>query len=281
MNIFLCGITQNKIEALKDLIEPVWESFDGLIWVDGGSTDGTIDYLESHKKLGKIIRAPYLCRNDFQMNHYLFDGGMIEGDWFVMRDSEEKLNTEFCQTKMRPLIRLLDENRVDCVYSGSKPLMARFNENLQFMGNPHWGLQGITKAVSGEANNKDIAWCNRDKYRKYPDYLVIGEFRYYCYPSTNQLYMIYHKKPDIWRQQEENRRQFLELCRRYSISLKPEHFIDFLKVNYGDAGYADLFSIMEKEDMLFNMIRFFCKNEKADEIRNSTMEKRKAYDYYG
>ena len=53
--IYLCGITQNKKDKIDELTKYIWDDFDGLIFVDGGSTDGTKELLESRKKEGKII----------------------------------------------------------------------------------------------------------------------------------------------------------------------------------------------------------------------------------
>ena len=41
MRVFLCGITHNQVDNIDKLTANIWEHVDGLIFVDGGSTDGT------------------------------------------------------------------------------------------------------------------------------------------------------------------------------------------------------------------------------------------------
>ena len=278
MKIYLTGITQNKFPALRELIEPVYKHFDGLIFVDGGSKDNTIEYLESRKKNGKIIQFPYGRRNDDSMNRFLFSGIMEDGDFFAMRDSEECLNSDFTANKMRSWLTEANNCGVDCIYQGSKPLFARYSENLFFHGNPHWGLQGVKNAIRIDAG-KEVAWCNRPKWRGDMETYVVWHEMFYClYPATNQLKMIYDGNPKKLQEQECVRREFISYCNHNGIPCyDKDKFIEFLR----NSPPQNLLDVMKKEEMFWNVYRHYVLGHDPHVIRAETAEKRRIYGYNG
>ena len=90
--VYLTLITNKKeLHNLKELIEPIWDFFDGLIVcydsVEKPVNDECFEYLESRKKNGEILFRPWTNDHDLQMNVFLRQGPLKENDWFVIRDS--------------------------------------------------------------------------------------------------------------------------------------------------------------------------------------------------
>ena len=87
MKVFVCGITQNQLDNITDLVKSSQDYVDGFIFVDGLSTDGTFEFLEANKKEGKIIQREWSNDHDLQMNLFLRSNVMKNGDWFFVRAS--------------------------------------------------------------------------------------------------------------------------------------------------------------------------------------------------
>ena len=96
MKIWLIGITsEGHEEDLRDLIEPIKNHFDGLVWTFHYPLDSGHSYLESVKKDGEIICTKWCNRMDFSRNHCLYQGPMKIGDWFLTIDTLERLSPDF------------------------------------------------------------------------------------------------------------------------------------------------------------------------------------------
>ena len=98
MRVFLCGITHNQVDNIDKLTGNVWEHVDGLIFVDGGSTDGTKELLEDRVGQGEIVYRNWTNDHDLQMSEILRQGPMEIGDWFILRDSMERFNDDFAKS---------------------------------------------------------------------------------------------------------------------------------------------------------------------------------------
>ena len=66
--LWLCGITQNRRNDIDEMTKDIMGCFDGLIFVDAYSDDGTYELLESRKKEGTIIQRKWTNDHDTQMN---------------------------------------------------------------------------------------------------------------------------------------------------------------------------------------------------------------------
>lgn len=142
MKIYLCGVTQNQKDHIDALTKDVYEHVDGLIFVDGGSTDGTKELLEERKRDGAVLYRPWSDDHDFQRNEFLRRGPMKTGDWFVLRDSTERFNPGFAKN-IRSFINQIKEQNIFSVYSHNKGFAFQYFDDMFFLGNPHWGLQNV------------------------------------------------------------------------------------------------------------------------------------------
>src|ERR1051326_101751 len=153
MKIWLCGMTSaGNYQNLKELIEPILEYFDGLVWTfhlpNPATADNTFDFripidegfnfLEENKKEGKIILCEWTQRHFNSMNQYLWQGPMQEGDYFVQIDTLERLGKEFCEERLRDLCENMERGKVGLVSNKGKGLIFRYQEVLEFRGSPHW-----------------------------------------------------------------------------------------------------------------------------------------------
>jgi len=92
MRLWLIGVTNEGHEKdLRELIEPIKDDFDGLVWTFHYPKDNGADYLESVKGEGEIIYTKWCNRLDFSRNHCLFQGPIKIGDWFLTIDSLERI----------------------------------------------------------------------------------------------------------------------------------------------------------------------------------------------
>ena len=85
-NLYLCGMTSAGNKAnLCEMIEPILDYFDGLIWTFHYPKDEGAEYLEKNKKNGEIIYAKWCNRHGYSQNHFLWQGPMKEGDKFILQ----------------------------------------------------------------------------------------------------------------------------------------------------------------------------------------------------
>ena len=150
--VWLCGITNEGNEQnLKELIDPIKDYFDGLVWTFHYPKDEGADYLESVKGDGKIIYTDWLGRYDFPRNHYLFSNVIREGDWFFNIDSEERLSLEFMQNWSSHK-EIFENNGVDGLYYEGKFMAFKLNEWMYWKNSIHEMLVGCNRAIELHGN---------------------------------------------------------------------------------------------------------------------------------
>ena len=144
--VYLTLITNKKeLHNLKELIEPIWDFFDGLIVcydsVEKPVNDECFEYLESRKKNGEILFRPWTNDHDLQMNVFLRQGPLKENDWFVIRDSSERFNPEWCKD-IKAFLNSMTLSNIKSIYNYGKGFAFQWNDGMIFQGSPHWGLVG-------------------------------------------------------------------------------------------------------------------------------------------
>jgi|TARA_R100001082_G_scaffold54453_1_gene29748 hypothetical protein len=213
MSVWLIGITtEGHEEDLRQLIEPIKNDFDGLIWTFHYPLDSGYDYLCSVKGDGEIIKTKWCNRLDFSRNHCLFQGPMKSGDWFLTIDTLERLSPDFTNN-LKNLCLLLDKEEVDGCYLYNKRFLFKLNEKTHFRLNPHEGIAGSNKSIElskqpfwKESYQKNV----RGERRQNPFHFIDHNFKYYLFPDTNHLILGFEDDPSLVDKRYKNRKKFLK-----------------------------------------------------------------------
>lgn len=224
----ICGLCNDDInqQDLKELLEPIFPYYNSLNWVVHTPLieNGAHKYLESIKKEGKIIYTDWCFRLNFSRNHYLCQGTMKNGDWFISLDPMEVLKPEFFE-KWPQLKQLLESNQIDGVLLYGKRFLYRYNDYLEHKGNPHEYLVGNSKTVEltniEEYKNTEWFWGSR-RAEKRDKHDYVWHFVNYMtnYPDSNHMLLgldRYSNKEEIFQVRENIRRQFRYFCQRLDL----------------------------------------------------------------
>jgi hypothetical protein len=187
---WFCGMSgPSSIENLQELLEPIKDYFNGIVWVLHDSRDSQESkYLESIKGEGKIIHYEYHQRHDISRNHYLWCGPIKNGDWVMVCDDLERLNTTFVKSFQNIVEEIFIPSNINMgVYYG-KPLLFEYHESLVYQGSPHEGLfrrDGLTSAREIKdiwPVETDVRYNVRPFKRKEPFHWVRHFARYMLMP---------------------------------------------------------------------------------------------------
>ena len=211
MKLWLIGITtQGHEQDLRELIEPIKDDFDGLIWTFHYPKDSGADYLESVKGEGEIIYTKWCNRLDFSRNHSLYQGPMCVGDWFVTLDTLERLSPDFAEY-LKSLASQFDQKGVDGSFLYNKRFMFKLKEQTAFVNNPHEGIAGATKTIELSKLDfwrKDFQKNVRGEKRENPLHFVDHNFKYYLFPNTNHLLLGFEDDIELVRERYNVRGKF-------------------------------------------------------------------------
>ena len=142
--IWFCGMSgPNSLENLTELLEPIRDYFDGIVWVLHDSYESKeAAYLDAVKGDGKVIHYYYSGRHDESRNQYLWCGPIKKGQWICSCDDLERLNPWFA-ANLVPFIENLTAQGINAVYYFGKPLLFQYDESLIYRGTPHEGLKRL------------------------------------------------------------------------------------------------------------------------------------------
>lgn len=264
--LWLCGITQNEEKNIEELTKD-YDLFDGLNFVDGGSTDKTVEILESRKKDGKIIHRAWSNDFDFQFNEIFRQGNMNHGDWFVLLDSRERVNTEFVKN-LRGLTQDFNKENISLVYQRSKPFLFKYSEYGYFLGNPHWGPRDFFgKSIDYskiEPDDKKYVYSLRNKDQNF----IVNGLKYYLfYSRSNHLLLVYSPEKygnyDKYTSQEQLRMRFREEYRDLGFSFSLDGFLEFCEKLPENCVH-----FFEKELVLSNAYRYYIFNDDPKTIKD-------------
>ena len=274
MKIYLCAITQNEKGNMDELTRDVYKHLDGLIIVDGGSTDGTRELMEERKGNGAVIYRKWTNDHDFQMNEFLRQGPMKNGDWYILRDSTERLNPDFVKNA-RSLCEQFDGHGAHTVYDKSKILLVRYYDDQFFLGNPHWGLRGQRpKAISirdvkGFEDPKSFGWSVRNETRSKKYHFEHLLKYYYVYGRSNHMVLESQNDREKYLSDENDRQRFREICfEQYNAEPTINSLTLLLKSDKWKEN-EEMIDIINKQRILSNFYRATILNEDANNINRT------------
>ena len=269
MKIWLCGITQNEKQNIEDMTKDIYQYFDGLIFVDGGSTDGTLEILNTRKGQGKIINREWSNDHDLQMNGFLRANIMQNGDWFIIRDSCERLNADWANNLRNFIENFLEKNKVNSCVDRQKAFLVKYFDDMIFQGSPHWGLQGMRGGYIDlyeyyGKNQQLFAWEERPFQRKH--YIDSDMKYYFIYGRSNHCVLHYYdngKTPERYQKQESIRQQFRNYCETLGIEFKLQSLINYWKNNQMT---DTMKSFINNEKMINKFYRLNILNQEPEEV---------------
>lgn len=222
--LYICGLCNgtSDVNDLKELLEPIIPYYDGLQWVVHNPIvlGGAYTYLDSIKKDGKIICTDWCYRLNFSRNHYLYQGQMKIGDWFISLDPLEILRPQFFE-KWPQLKQALESNHIDGVLLYGKRFLYKFNDFLEHKGNPHEYISGANRVVELTSIDgyKDTSWfwgTNRNQKRDKFHYIWHFVNYYVNFPDSNHCLLGIDNlidREEIFRKRESLRQMFRNFCR--------------------------------------------------------------------
>lgn len=262
--IWLTLVTQDKEESVDSMTRNIYNFFDGIIAVDGGSKDQTPIILNERKKAGAILYRKYDDNHDFQRNVIMTAGIMKTFDWMLLLDSEEQIQPEWCAT-LRDQVKYYQQNNIGVGMIG-RPYFWEYYRDQVFWGNAHTWANPLRKL-----------WINLDSsilIKKKMNHVhgLINPFKYFLYPRSNETQIMYARfGPEIVKRHEELRQQailYWEFTMGRELSLKgiEDYFweiyndpnkIDEVWINYMEFEhrFADYFRLkILKQDFLKDIV---------------------------
>lgn len=251
----------NSLENLKELLDPIYNFFDGLIITLHDSIGSPEEqYLESIKGKGKIIHLPYSRRHNFSRNAYLYCGPLKNGDWVVQCDDLERINPIFLTTYIKNLI----SSSYNCFYYYGKVFVYQYHESLEFIGSPHEGLRrNDGRMIASDIKSvfpieNDVRYNVRPFKRSDPYHWVGHYFKYYLFPwGSNQCLLGAEHRGDpgqVFAQREVIRNNFID----YLVSLGVEPTPDGVKDYWTKSPIDDrMRQFINSEKILNDAYRYF------------------------
>lgn len=247
--LFLCGITNGgNLDNLRDMIEPVKDHIDGLNFVFHYPKDDGADYLEKNKKDGKIVYSDWCQRHHYSMNHFLYQGNMKNGDFFILLDSGERISKECAEKAIPEFIRQMKEKNICMISNYNKGFLFRYDESMEFKGSPHWYMTVFTGVVTNlelpDTLFKNVRNQTRNKFHFVDHY---AKYMLYPYGSNHALLGLENKEQFIVR--DKLRLDFRDyLSNELGLSLTVEALKQFL---------------LENKTSLPDKLKFFINKEKV------------------
>jgi hypothetical protein len=274
--LWLCGITQNATNDIRELLEPLQEFIDAcqlnVFFILGDECD------PSRYLLPLYHVRKWTGDHDIQMTEILRQGpnyGMKEGDWILLRDSRERVSAEFISLLNNNILEMFKQNNIHSVFQRSKLVLFQYFRDQMFHGNPHFGLVGAREqkyditSIGGYKEDFLTSVRNKDENE------IVNSFKYYMYDRTNHVdgiyYAVHHGRgvKELVEQRQLWRLQFLELCDE--LQLKYSDFEELFSGTEWRMKYPRLAEFIDREEICANYAAL-CGGVPAEQI--STIFKR-------
>lgn len=285
MKVYLCGITdRSNYQNIKELTDPIWEHVDGLIFgYDGAmpseaAEDECYDLLWERAGEGDVILRPWTNDHDLQMNTFLREGPLQNGDWIIIRDSMERFDPDFAKN-LKDLISKWDAQGIRSIFNYGKGFAFKWNDGMVFQGSPHWGLVGAQgKAIDLKDNydedKKEHTWRLRDGEEggRSIDNKINHEAKYaWNYGRSNHLLLGNEHQIQAYERAELIRRHVRDLAQTNGFELNLEGLKEFMKwMKETDATAFEVW--INSHRVWKNFYRFYFLEERFEDIENSENE---------
>ena len=265
--LWLCGITQNRRDDIDEMTkDDIAQHFDGLIFVDAYSDDGTYELLESRKKEGTIIQRKWTNDHDTQMNEFLRQGPMRNGDWFVTLDSPDRLVKEWAEQLREEVVKLKEE-KIGAISMATKVYLAQYFDHMFYFQTPHWGLNGIVNGIKSytEEEKKNCVTSVR-----FDDPVKSGLLNpvkyYYVYGRSNHCNLLYQQFGNqVLNKHESQRLQFRIYCQHeLGLELTIDSLVEYMR---DESKWSEYFlDSVELEVNLKDIYRYKVLNQSYEDI---------------
>lgn len=252
----------NSLEDLKELLLPIYNFFDGIVWVLHDSVNSKEEeFLKTIIKNGKIIHYYYTGNHDISRNHYLWLGPQNNGDYILTCDLLERPSINFIKN-IPNLINQLNNNNIDCLYYYGKPYLFKFNHFLKYQGSPHEGLFGFKKGIefsTFEPNENNVRLNIRPIKRVDPFHWVSHYAKYMLFINSNHYLLGWENKtPEELNNRNKLRVDFINLMFNRGYKNNVEH----LKLLLSDTIDEELKYYLNNEKVWSDFYQFFILNNK-------------------
>jgi len=262
LKLVYCMMGTNRLKEIKPYIETVLPYVDKFIFIDGGSEDGTVEYLKSLNKCKEdivdVYVHPWQDRFSAQRNNYLakLKERNYEG-WVIISDSDEHFLVESLK-QIRKLIPEIeakgysgiqaqviditvdDDDFNKIIHSKKneywKALIFKYGPNLRYEGEPHETLVGMPIRWFKSTNDNIFYEHRRSRRhileRATENYFISNsnryserwaEFRYLC--TINNILSF---------------KNYWELFGKYELPKEIEEWIRVHKDDNQDSGDSEL-----------------------------------------
>lgn len=226
--IYLCGMTGDRLKDITEATE-CYDFFNGLVFVEHNSKDGTKELLESRKKDGLIISRPYFKQHSHSQNEVLFSRHIKNGSWIFWIDSPERIQQKWLDI-MKDQIKDAEASKIGAFCFSGRAYLWQYFDNQEFMSSPHWGIYGVKgKFISYGEENKDLYIKNTRKDNPNESFLMHPIKYFYVFNPSNEVQCMYSKYgQNIVNQQELMRQEFRLYCEQ-KLNLSLESLDDLIE----------------------------------------------------